>query len=65
MEKIIAELAVLISSDGVIALPTDTLYGIACSVNSNDGIRKLYDIKKRNSVNPVSICVAEVQDMQK
>lgn len=47
MEKIIAELAVLISSDGVIALPTDTLYGIACSVNSNDGIRKLYDIKKK------------------
>lgn len=46
-------------------MPTDTIYGIACCIDSDDGIKKLYDIKKRRADNPISICVAEVQDMQK
>lgn len=65
MEKILAEMALLLTSGGIIALPTDTIYGIACSVHSNDAIKKLYDIKERNMSNPISICVAEVKDMQK
>lgn len=58
-------MALLLSSGGVIALPTDTLYGIACCIDSDDGIKKLYDIKGRKADNPISICVAEIEDMQK
>lgn len=61
----ITEMALLLSSGGIIAIPTDTVYGIACSVNSDAGIEKLYTVKKRNTGNPISICVAEVEDMHK
>ena len=47
----------------VVALPTDTIYGIACSVNSDKGIEKMYEIKGRDAEKPVAICVAEIQDM--
>lgn len=65
MQGVISEMALLLSSGGVIALPTDTVYGIACCVDSDDGIKKLYDIKERKTDNPISICVAEIEDMQK
>ena len=65
IDEIVANTASTLSSGGVVALPTDTIYGLACNVNSNEGIRKLYNIKKRNTKNPVAICVAEVEDMHK
>lgn len=55
----------ILSAGGVIAVPTDTVYGIACSVESDEGIRKLYDIKQRNTKNPISICVGDLEDMHK
>ncbi len=63
--SILDDTASCLASDGVIALPTDTIYGIACSVISKDGIDKLYAIKKRNISKPISICVAEIEDMEK
>ncbi len=54
-----------LQSGGVIALPTDTIYGIACSVNCQEGIDTLYKIKGRLSDKPISICVADIDDMQK
>lgn len=61
----ITEMAQLLCSGGIIALPTDTVYGIACSVDCNEGIQRLYDVKERNVDNPVAICVADIEDMQK
>ena len=65
MQTIITEVARVLSSGGIVALPTDTVYGIACCIDSDEGIRKLYDIKGRRTDNPISICVADVEDMQK
>lgn len=47
----------------VIATPTDTIYGIASLANNLKAIRKLYEIKGRDSSKPVSICVAEIEDV--
>ena len=49
----------------VIATPTDTIYGIASLANNYKAIRKLYDIKGRDFSKPVSICVAEIEDIYK
>lgn len=46
----------------VIALPTDTVYGLACSANSEQAIQRLYEIKGRNEEKPVAICVADLED---
>lgn len=49
----------------VIAVPTDTIYGLACSANCPEAIKKLYAIKGRDSAKPVAICVTYVNDVRK
>lgn len=48
----------------VIALPTDTVYGLGCSANNPKAIQQLYAIKERNELKPVAICVASVADLR-
>ena len=50
-------------SGHVIALPTDTLYGIAALAQNNIAVENIYKIKKRNSTKPLAICVAEISDI--
>ncbi|KAG6446781.1 yrdC domain-containing protein, mitochondrial [Manduca sexta] len=49
----------------VIAVPTDTIYGLACSANCPEAIQKLYTIKGRDSAKPVAICVTYITDVRK
>lgn len=53
----------LLKSGKVIALPTDTIYGLACSANDPDAIQNLYQIKAREENKPVAICVADYDDI--
>lgn len=55
----------LLKTGKVVAVPTDTLYGLACSATNIDAINKLYAIKHRNENKPVAICVGRVSDVQK
>uniref|UniRef100_A0A0K2TL02 Threonylcarbamoyl-AMP synthase n=1 Tax=Lepeophtheirus salmonis TaxID=72036 RepID=A0A0K2TL02_LEPSM len=47
----------------VIALPTDTIYGLAACVQNNKSVESLYKIKGRAFVKPIAICLAEIQDI--
>eukprot|EP00126_Sphaerothecum_destruens_P006101 Sdes_comp19213_c0_seq3m10101 len=47
----------------VIALPTDTIYGLACLAQSVAGVRSIYDIKGRDFGKPLAICVASISDV--
>lgn len=49
----------------VVALPTDTIYGLACLAQNSEAIRKIYDIKGRNQQKPLAICVGQIQDIYK
>lgn len=60
----VALAASLIKSGQLIALPTDTIYGLACSANNPDAIKKLYEIKGRNEEKPVAICVSDLTDLR-
>lgn len=50
--------------DNVIAIPTDTVYGFACSANSSTAIQRLYAIKGREQTKAVAICVATIPDVR-
>ena len=50
---------------GVIAVPTDTIYGIAGSAQNDNAIARIYAIKKRNPLKPIAISIADVADIQK
>lgn len=47
----------------VIALPTDTVYGLACDATNVEAINGLYDIKSRNKEKPLAICLGNVADL--
>ncbi|XP_017785817.1 PREDICTED: yrdC domain-containing protein, mitochondrial [Nicrophorus vespilloides] len=50
---------------GVIGIPTDTVYGLACNATNLQAIDSLYQIKTRDYQKPLAICVGEVDDFMK
>lgn len=48
---------------GVIAVPTDTIYGVACLAQNSTAINRLYDIKLRNYKKPIAISVGTIDDI--
>lgn len=49
----------------IVAVPTDTIYGIAGLAQNSDAIKRIYSIKKRNLANPIAISVGSVKDFYK
>ncbi|XP_009335080.2 threonylcarbamoyl-AMP synthase isoform X1 [Pyrus x bretschneideri] len=49
----------------VIAVPTDTLYGIACDACSLEAVNRIYEIKGRKHTSPLAICVGDVSDIER
>ncbi|KAG7036885.1 YrdC domain-containing protein, mitochondrial [Cucurbita argyrosperma subsp. argyrosperma] len=47
----------------VIAVPTDTLYGLACDACSSEAVNRIYEIKGRKLTSPLAICVGDVSDI--
>ncbi|XP_022156689.1 yrdC domain-containing protein, mitochondrial [Momordica charantia] len=47
----------------VIAVPTDTLYGLACDACSLEAVNRIYEIKGRKLTSPLAICVGDVADI--
>ena len=58
----INELSEILKNDGVISVPTDTVYGLCCKINSKKAYEKLLDIKERpiNKAFPI-MCLNEEQ----
>ncbi|XP_015230309.1 PREDICTED: yrdC domain-containing protein, mitochondrial [Cyprinodon variegatus] len=47
----------------VVAVPTDTIYGLACLAQNSEAVKKIYEIKERNGQKPLAICVGEIQEI--
>ena len=47
----------ILNNDGIVALKTETVYGIACNPNSIFSIESVYNLKKRPIFNPLIIHV--------
>ncbi|KAI4478606.1 hypothetical protein M0802_014452 [Mischocyttarus mexicanus] len=59
-DRSVATAAILLKKGNIIAIPTDTIYGLAGCINNNEAIEKLYEIKKRDKHKPLSICIDNV-----
>jgi len=49
----------------IIAVPTDTIYGVAGLAQNSEAIERIYNIKKRQTSKPVAISVGNVADFNK
>ena len=54
-----------LSSGKVLAIKTDTVYGLICDAYNKNAIDKIYEIKHREAKKPLSIFVKNVDDVKK
>lgn len=55
----------ILSKGGVIAIPTDTIYGLAGSVFSDKAVSRVFDIKRRPTGMALPVLLAEPDDIFK
>jgi L-threonylcarbamoyladenylate synthase len=52
-----------LQSGGVVAFPTDTVYGLAVPVHSTTGINKLFEIKGRDSNKAIAVLIGSLEQL--
>ena len=55
----------ILQRGGIIAVPTDTIYGFAVSAINGEAIEKLYALKGREKTKPIAICVGGPSDVDR
>src|SRR3954447_16461532 len=60
-DEAIAEAAQLILSGEPVAVPTETVYGLAADATSAKAVARIYDAKGRPSFNPLIVHVADFE----
>jgi tRNA threonylcarbamoyl adenosine modification protein (Sua5/YciO/YrdC/YwlC family) len=61
--RLIAKVVDILEKGGVIAYPTDTTYGIGCSIMNKRGIERIYSIKQREKKKPFSFICSDLSDI--
>ena len=59
-EDIINEAINVLANGGVVLYPTDTVYGLGANIFDNKAVRKVFDIKERSLLKPLSILVSHI-----
>ena len=60
--RLVQQVVELLENDGVIIYPTDTVYGLGCSIYSKKAMKRLHQIKKMDPKKPLTlICSNQTQ----
>ncbi|HPE07997.1 MAG TPA: L-threonylcarbamoyladenylate synthase, partial [Smithellaceae bacterium] len=62
-EDVITSAAAVISRGGVIAYPTETIYGLGADATNEQAIRRIFEIKGRDFANPISVIIGNPRDI--
>lgn len=60
-ENIVHEAINVLANGGVILYPTDTVYGLGANIFDNKAVRRVFDIKQRSFLKPLSILVSSTE----
>ena len=63
-EKVINEAIDVLADGGVIIYPTDTVYGLGADIFNNKAVRRVFKIKQRNLLKPLSILVSNTDAIE-
>lgn len=59
------ELVQVLNSSGVVVMPTDTVYGVVCSLKNHSAVERLYKIKQRPLTKAVgTILIADTNQLE-
>lgn len=61
----IARAAAILESGGLVAVPTETVYGLAARADSAEAVAKIYAAKGRPSFNPLIVHVADLEHAER
>jgi len=64
-QRLITQVAEVLRNGGVIAYPTDTTYGIGCSIFNKKGVERIYEIKQREKKKPFSFICSSQSEVAK
>ncbi|TLN26000.1 threonylcarbamoyl-AMP synthase, partial [bacterium] len=53
----------ILKRGGVIAFPTDTVYGLGCRVDLPASIERLYEVKERDTAKAIAVLIGEVDQL--
>ena len=63
MQVNLAQAIVLLKSGGVVAIPTETVYGLAADATNDWALRQIYAIKQRPMDNPLIVHIADASQV--
>lgn len=63
LEAAIADAAKYLSEGGIVAFPTDTLYGLGALATHDEAVRRLYAVKGRPLDKPLPLLLAAAEDV--
>ena len=53
----------LLKNGGVVAIPTETVYGLAADATNDDALRQIFSIKQRPMDNPLIVHIADISQV--
>ena len=62
-KRLITKAVELLRDGGVIAYPTDTIYGFGCDILNKKAIQRIYQIKKRDRTKPFSFICSDLKNI--
>lgn len=57
--------AAILRDGGLVAMPTETVYGLAADAQSGDAVRRIFEAKGRPMDNPLIVHVADFSDIER
>lgn len=61
---IVQEIVDVLKGEGLVALPTDTVYGLAADIYSSAAVERLADVKARPHDKPIPIFIASIDELE-
>ena len=55
----------VLQENGVVVMPTDTIYGIVGKAQSEETVNRIYSIRDRNPQKPCIILVGNIDELEK
>lgn len=59
------EAAEIIKNGGLVAVPTETVYGLCANGLDNNAVRKIFEVKGRDEKKPLALMISGAEDIEK